>query len=145
MCCRVPKDLILFRSIECNDVCYLYFPLSLVIIWYGAQTILRLPKMGYCMFIEYFVLWTWVQRTLNVSKLNWSSILLWLSTWFTIPRWKTRSKQNLQYPYIGCVKYFNCPLIYLFEWRRPSSMQIPSFYSFFIIVNCRGSIGVATM
>jgi hypothetical protein len=32
-------------------------------IWYGAQTISRLPRMAYYMFIEYFVLWTWVKHT----------------------------------------------------------------------------------
>jgi hypothetical protein len=59
-------------------------------IWCGAQTISRLPMMGYCTFIEYFVLWIWVQHTLNASKLNWLSfVLLWLSTWFVIPPWKT--------------------------------------------------------
>ncbi len=92
-------------------------------IWYGAQIISRLLKMGYYMFIEYFVLRTWVQHTLNVSKLNWSSILLRLSTWFVIPPWKTLFKQNLQYLYIRCVKYFNCPFIYLLEWTIASSMQ----------------------
>jgi hypothetical protein len=28
MCCRVPEDLILFRLIGGNQVCYLYFPIS---------------------------------------------------------------------------------------------------------------------
>jgi hypothetical protein len=28
MYCRVPEDLIIFRSIGSNQVCYLYFPLS---------------------------------------------------------------------------------------------------------------------
>jgi hypothetical protein len=107
-------------------------------IWYGAQTILGLPRMGYSMFIEYFVLWTWVQHTLNASKLNWSSfVLFWLSTWFAIPPWKTLFKKNLQYLYIGCVKYFNCPLIYLFEWTRPSSMQ----YLHFILSSSLSTIG----
>jgi hypothetical protein len=31
MYCRVPEDLILFRSIGCNQVCYLYFPLSFLL------------------------------------------------------------------------------------------------------------------
>jgi len=92
-------------------------------IWHGAQTISRVLKEGYCMFIEYFVLWTWIQHALNVSKLTWSSIVLWLSTWFTIPSsWKTLFEQNLQYPYRRGVKYFNRVIIYLFEWTRPSSM-----------------------
>ncbi len=83
----------------------------------------RIPRVGYCTFIEYFVLWTRIQHALNVPKLNWSSILLLLFTWFAIPSlWKTFFEQNLQYPYIGGVKYFNRPLIYLFEWTRPSSM-----------------------
>jgi hypothetical protein len=53
-------------------------------IWYGAQTISGVLRMGYCTFIEYFTLWTWVQHALNVSKLNYSFISLWLSTWFAI-------------------------------------------------------------
>jgi hypothetical protein len=95
-------------------------------IWHEAQIILRIPRVGYCMFFEHFVLWTWIQHALNVFKLNWSFVLLWLSTWFTIPPWKTFFKPNLQYPYIKGVKYFN---IYLFvnEWKRPSSMQYLHF------------------
>jgi hypothetical protein len=114
-------------------------------IWYGAQTISRIPRMGYCMFIEYFALWTWMQHELNVSKLNWSSVSFWLSTWFAIPRWKTLFEQNLQYPYIRGVKYFNHPHIY-FVWMNKGKLHaIPSFYLFFIIVDHWGSIGVATM
>ncbi len=51
-------------------------------------------------------------NALNVSKLNWSFVLLLLSNWFAIPPWKTLFEQNLQYPYIRGVKYFNRPLIY---------------------------------
>ncbi len=97
-------------------------------IWHGAQIISRVPRKGYGMFIEYFVLWTWIQQALNVSKLTWSSIVLWLSTWFTIPSsWKTLFEQNLQYPYTKSVKYFNHVGIYLFEWTRPCSMQYLHF------------------
>jgi hypothetical protein len=46
------------------------YPLNCQKIWYRAQTILGAPRMGYCMFIEYFALWTWVQHTLNACKLN---------------------------------------------------------------------------
>ncbi len=61
-------------------------------IWYGAQTISRILRMGYYMFIEYFALWTWIQHALNAFKLNWCFILLWISIWFPIPpSWKTLS------------------------------------------------------
>jgi hypothetical protein len=107
-------------------------------IWYGAQTILGVLKMGYCTFIEYFALWTWIQHALNVSNLNWNSISIWLSTWFTIPPWKTLFEQNLQYPYMGSVKYFNRPLIY-FVWMSKNKLHaIPSFYSFLMLSTIRG-------
>jgi len=105
--------------------------------WYGAQTILRVHRMGYCMFIEYFALWTWAQHALNAFKLNWSFVSLWLSTWFAIPPWKTISKQNLQYPYIGGVKYFNCHLIY-FVWMHKSKLQ----YLHFILSSLVSTVGV---
>jgi len=98
------------------------YPLNCQNIWYGTQTISKVHRMGYCTFIEYFVLWTWVQQALNVSKLNLSSISFWLSTWFAIPPWKTRFEQNLQYLYIVSVKYFNCPLIY-FVWMNKSKLM----------------------
>jgi hypothetical protein len=97
------------------------------------------PRARYCTFIEYFVLWTWIQHALNAFKLNWSSILLWLFTWFAIPpSWKTLFEQNLQYLYIGGAKYFNWPLIYLFEWTRPSSM----WNLHFILSSSLSTIGV---
>jgi drug/metabolite transporter superfamily protein YnfA len=106
-------------------------------IWYGAQTISRVPITGYCTFIEYFVLWTWIQHALNAYKLNWSFVSLWLSTWFAILPWKTLSKHNLQYPYIGVLNILIIPLFNLFEWTRASSTQ----YLHFILSSLLSIVG----
>jgi hypothetical protein len=77
-------------------------------IWYGAQTISRIPRMGYCMFIKYFALWTWIQHALNMFKLNWSSVSLWLSTWLginTLSPWKIVVKNIIFLQLIFLVMY----------------------------------------
>jgi hypothetical protein len=112
-------------------------------IWYGAQIILGMPKDGYCTFVEYFTLWTWIQHAWNVFKIELElCIALIIHLVYNNP-----IKENTLWTKLAIPLYRRCQILYLclylFVWVNKTKLHaIPSFYSFLIVVDCWGSIGV---